>query len=196
MSANVDKATLRRAAIMWAFVVQRQADRLYEAVSELNAAAHDQVFLDALAAGTLSDEWKSYVEEQVGDGMRWGVAWTAGADQYFFLAAAAQLRKCVQRLSDEELPEPPNERMILSLRNFTEHWEEPTGWSAVEIRTTIPDAVPGRLSYTKHDIEIEGVLVSSIVDWSIDVERVLRTNAARTGELLPNPREARRRDRT
>jgi hypothetical protein len=73
--ATIDKATLRRAAIMWAFVVRRQADRLYEAVGELIAAAHDQVFLDALAAGTLSDEWTSYVEEQVGEGMSWGVAW-------------------------------------------------------------------------------------------------------------------------
>jgi hypothetical protein len=119
-----------------------------------------------------------------------GVAWMAGADQYFFLAAATQLRKCVQRLSDEELPEPPNERMTLLLRNFTEHWEAPTGRSAVELRTTIPGAVPGRLTYTKHDIEIEGVSVCGIVDWSMNVERVLRANALRTGELLPDLREA------
>ncbi len=175
---------------MWAFVVQRQADRLYEAVSEVNAAAHDQVFLDSRAAGTLPDEWQSYVDEQVGEGISWGVAWTAGADQYFFLAAAAQLRKCVMKLSDDRLPEPPNERMILLLRNFTAHWEDPTGWSAVELRRAIPDAVPARLAYTKHDIEIEGVSMYGIVDWSIDVERVLRANAARKGENVPHPNEA------
>ena len=190
MTANIDKATLRRAAVMWAFVVQRQADRLYEAISEFNAAAHDQVFLDARAAGTLANEWQSYVDEKVGKGMSWDVAWTAGADQYFFLAAAAQLRKCALRLSDDGLPEPPNERMILLLRNFTEHWEDPTGRSAVELRSTVPDAAPGRLAYTKHDIEIEGVSMYDIVDWSIEVDRVLRANAAQTDESLPDPRAA------
>nr|WP_042190926.1 hypothetical protein [Kibdelosporangium sp. MJ126-NF4]CEL19704.1 hypothetical protein [Kibdelosporangium sp. MJ126-NF4]CTQ96930.1 hypothetical protein [Kibdelosporangium sp. MJ126-NF4] len=188
MSANIDKVLLRRAAMMWAFVVQLQADRLYESVSEFNTAAIDQEFLDARAKGRLPDDWKPYVQEKVGSGLSWAVAWTAGADHYFFLSAAAQLHKCVSRLSDDGLPEPPNARMIMLLRNFTEHWEDPAGRSAVELRTTIPDAVPGRLAYTKHDIEIEGVSMYGIVEWSTDAARQCRANRRELAGLEPTRR--------
>lgn len=186
----MDEVTLRRAAVMWVFVVQRQADRLRESVGGFNEALHDQSLLDECGAGRLSDAWKSYVEEQVGEGMSWGLAWTVGADQYFFLSAVAQLRKCVLKLVDDGLPEVPDDRTILLLRNFTEHWEDPTGRSAVELRGMVPDAVPGRLAYTKHDVVIEGVSVYGIVDWAMNVEHVLRTNAARSGQALPDPRKA------
>ena len=180
---------MRRAAVMWVFVVQRQADRLYDAVSEFNKAQLDQYFLDQREAGTLSDEWKSYVEDEVGSGMSWWVTWTVAADQYFFLLAAAQLRKCVLRLPNDGLLPVPDSKMIRLLRNFTEHWENPSGTSAVELRELVPDAAPGRLVYTKKEVWIEGVSMFGIVDWARDVDRVLRANAARTGEVLPNPVE-------
>ncbi|MGW4127266.1 hypothetical protein [Amycolatopsis japonica] len=130
----MDKTTYRRAAVMWSFIVMRQGDRLDEAAGEYNKALLDQFWIDQRDAGTLSEDWASYVEQEVGEGMNWWVTWTFGADQYFFLAAAAQLRKCVLKLPDDELPVIPNDRMILLLRNFTEHWEDPTGWSAADLR--------------------------------------------------------------
>lgn len=187
MSYTMDWATYRRAAIMWAFITLRQGDRLDEAADEYNKALEDQYWLNQRDAGTLPKEWLSYVENEVGDGMSWGVTWTFGADQYFFLAAAAQLRKCVLKLPDDGLPEIRSERMILLLRNFTEHWDDPTGWSAVKLRELIPDAEPGRSSYTKKDVWIEGVSTSEIVMWAWDVDRKLRANAAEAGEVLPDP---------
>ncbi|WP_410570726.1 hypothetical protein [Amycolatopsis sp. cmx-4-61] len=187
MSDSVDERTYRREAVMWSFIVMRQGDRLDEAASEYNEALLNQFWIDRRDAGTLPDDWASYVEHEVGDGMNWWVAWTFGADQYFFLAAAAQLRKCVLKLPNDRLPEIPNERMILLLRNFTEHWEDPTGWSAAELRERIPDAVPGRAEFTKKDVWIEGVSTTEIVMWASDVDRALRANAAEAGEELPNP---------
>lgn len=172
---------------MWAFIVQRQGDRLDEAAGEYNKALLDQLWLDQRDAGTLSDDWTSYVKNEVGDGMSWWVTWTFGADQYFFLSAAAQLRKCDLKLPDDGLPEVPDERMILLLRNFTEHWDDPTGWSAIELREKIPDATPGRSAYTKKDVWIEGVSTSGIVAWAIEVDRALRANAAEAGDVLPDP---------
>lgn len=187
MSEKMDETTYRRAAAMWAFIVLRQGDRLDEAAGEYNQAREDQHWLDQRDAGTLSEDWMSYVENEVGDGMNWWVTWMFGADQYFFLSAAAQLRKCVLKLPNDGLPEMPNERMILLLRNFTEHWEDPTGWSAVKLRDRIPDAEPGRLAYTKKDVWIEGVSTSEIVMWAWEVDRKLRANAAEAGVVLPDP---------
>jgi hypothetical protein len=186
---DVDETTYRRSAVMWAFIVQRQGDRLDEAAGGYDTALLDQFWLDQRDAGTLPEDWMSYVEQEVGDGMNWWVTWTFGADQYFFLAAAAQLRKCVLKLPNDGLPEIPEERMILLLRNFTEHWEDPTGWSAVELRGQIPDAVPGRAAYTKKDVWIEGVSTTEIVMWASDVARALRANAAESGDVLPDPRK-------
>lgn len=115
------------------------------------------------------------------------MTWTFGADQYFFLSAAAQLRKCDLKLPDDGLPEVPDERMILLLRNFTEHWDDPTGWSAIELREKIPDATTGRSAYTKKDVWIEDVSISGIVAWAIEVDRALRANAAEAGDVLPDP---------
>lgn len=188
MSYSVDETTYRRAAAMWAFIVLLQSERLGEAAGEYNAALHDQFFLDQRNAGALPDDWASYLEKEVGDGMNSRVAWTFGADQYFFLAAAAQLRKCVLKLPDDALPEIPDERMILLLlRNFTEHWEDPAGWSADELRGRVPDAAPGRGSYTKHDVRIEGMSTTAIARWARDVDRTLRANAAVTGDAPPEP---------
>lgn len=160
--------TLRRAAVMWAFVIRDQAQRLTDSVDEFNAAA-----LDGTQAGN------KFVP--------WNVTWKVGADAYFFLSAAAQLRKCVSKLDGDGLPESPDDRMIHLLRNFHEHWEDPTGWSASELRRLIPDAKPGRLAFTKHDVWIENVSVNGIVEWTSDVENALRSNASRTGATLPNP---------
>jgi hypothetical protein len=186
MSYNVDDETYRRAAVMWAFVVMRQGDRLDEAAGEYNKALLDQFWLDQRDAGTLAEEWASYVDNEVGDGTSWWVTWAFGADQYFFLLAAAQLRKCVLKLPNDGLPEIPDSKMIRLLRNFTEHWEDPSGESAVKIRELIPDAVPGRLTYTKKDVSIEGVSTSGIVAWATEVDRKLRANAAEAGNVLPD----------
>jgi hypothetical protein len=187
MSYEVDRATYRRAAIMWAFIVQRQGDRLDEAAGEYNKALLDQFWLDQGDAGTLTDDWMSYVENEVGEGMGWWATWMFGADQYFFLLAAAQLRKCVLKLPDDGLPGIPDSKMIRLLRNFAEHWENPSGESAVKIRELIPDATPGRSTHTKKDIWIEGVSTSSIVTWAIEVDRTLRANCAESGKELPDP---------
>jgi hypothetical protein len=187
VSNDVDKAMYRRAAIMWAFIVLRQADRLDEAAGEYNKAVVDQFWLDRRDAGTLPEDWVPYVESEVSDGTNWWATWTVGADQYFFLEAAAQLRKCVVRLPNDGLPEIPNERMILLLRNFTEHWDDPTGWSAAELRGKVPDAIPGRSTYSKKDVWIEGVSTSEIVAWAWEVDRKLRANVAETGDVLPDP---------
>lgn len=184
---KLDDATIRRAAVMWAFVVQHQAARLYEAVSEFNKAQLDQYFLNEREAGRLSDDWESYIEDDLGEGMSWRVIWTVAADQYFFLLAAAQLRKCALRLPNDGLPAIPDNKMIRLLRNFTEHWENPSGVSAVEIRKMIPDATPGRLEYTKKDVWIEGVSMYDIVNWSIEVMETLHAIAAQSGEVLPYP---------
>lgn len=56
---------------MWAFIVQRQGDRLDEAAGEYNKALLDQLWLDQRDAGTLSGDWTSYVKNEVGDGMSW-----------------------------------------------------------------------------------------------------------------------------
>jgi hypothetical protein len=172
MSYSVDQATYRQAAVMWAFIVMRQGDRLDEAAAEYD--------------GTLLEQPRSTPPE-VDDYRYWWATWTFGADQYFFLAAAAQLRKCVLKLPHDELPEVPNERMILLLRNFTEHWENPTGWSATELRGSVPGAIPGRATYTKKDVWVEGVSTTEIVLWASDVARVLRANAAEAGDPLPDP---------
>lgn len=153
---------------MWAFVIRDQAQRLTDSVAEFHAIA-----LYGLQAG----------DEVV----PWNATWKVGADAYFFLSAAAQLRKCVNKLDGDELPGSPDDRMIHLLRNFHEHWEDPTGWSASELRKVIPDAEPGRLAFTKHDVWIEGVSVHSVVTWAADVERSLRDNAARAGVTLPAP---------
>ncbi|MEV6911228.1 hypothetical protein [Amycolatopsis sp. NPDC051071] len=183
----MDEMTYRRAAVMWAFIVMRQGDRLDEAAGEYNKALLDQFWLDRRDAGTLSGDWASHVEQEVGDGMNWWVTWTFGADQYFFLSAAAQLRKCVLKLPDDGLPEIPNSKMIRLLRNFVEHWEDPSGESAVKLRDMIPDAVPGRAAFTKKDVWIEGVSTTEIVMWASDVARALRANAAEAGDVLPDP---------
>ncbi|WP_432855463.1 hypothetical protein ACQPXB_22400 [Amycolatopsis sp. CA-161197] len=70
---------------------------------------------------------------------------------------------------------------------MTEHWEDPMGWSAAELRGRIPDAVPGRAAFTKKDVWIEGVSTTEIVMWASDVERALRANAAKSGDALPDP---------
>lgn len=141
MSYSVDQATYRQTAVMWAFIVMRQGDRLDEAAAEYD--------------GTLLEQPRS-AQPEVDDYRYWWATWTFGADQYFFLAAAAQLRKCVLKLPHDELLEVPNERMILLLRNFTEHWEDPTGWSATELRGSVPGAIPGRATYTKKDVWVGG----------------------------------------
>ena len=186
---NVDEMVYRRAAAMWAFVVQMQGDRLDEAASSYNAAVQDQLWLDQREAGTLPADWASYVENEVGSGLNWATTWTFGADQYYFLDAVAQLRKCVRALPYDGLPDVPDERMVLLLRNFTEHWEDPTGWSAVELRRQTPDAQPGRATYTSKDIWIEGVSTSALVSGAGDVDRALRAGAAATGNRLPAPDE-------
>lgn len=189
MTYDVDDATYRRAATMWAFMVLRQGDRLDDAAGEYNKARLDQLRHDQRDTGTVSEDWAAYMENGAGDGMNWWVTWTLGADQYFFLAAAAQLRKCVMKLPDDGLPDVPDERMILLLRNFTEHWEDPTGWSVAELRNKIPDATPGRAAFTNKDVWIEGVSTSEIVVWAWEVDRKLRADATVTGDLLPDPYE-------
>lgn len=172
MSYSVDEATYRQAAAMWAFIVMRQGDRLDEA-----AAEYDQTLREQPRSAQPADDDYRY----------WWATWTFGADQYFFLAAAAQLRKCVLELPQDGLPEVPNDRMILLLRNFTEHWEDPTGSSATKLRKLIPDAAPGRATYTKKDVWVEGVSTTEIVLWASNVARALRTHAAKSGNPLPNP---------
>lgn len=155
---------------MWAFIVVRQGDRLDEAAGEYNKALLDELWLDRRDGGPLP-EGASDVENEVGGGHVLGATWMFGADQYFFLVAAAQLGKCVMNLPDDGLPDAPDERMILLLRNFTEHWEDPAGWSTVELRNMIPGATPGRVSYNKKDVWIEGVSTSEIFAWAWKVDQ-------------------------
>ncbi|MEB8342568.1 hypothetical protein [Streptomyces endophyticus] len=186
MSKVTDEATWRQAAMMWAFTTLLQADRLREAVGDLNAAQAEQFFINRREAGTLPDGWKAHTEREVGDGMSWRVTWTAAADTYFFLSAAAQLRKCALELPSEGLPDVPDEEMIRLLRNFHEHWEDPTGPSATRLLQQVPDAEPGRVMYTKNDVWFEGVSLEGIENWAFAVQRVLRDNAAAAGEDLPD----------
>lgn len=188
MSEATDKAALRRTAMMWAFVTLLQAERLRQALGDLNAAKEDQFFIDQREAGALSDEWERHVEEEGGEGMTWRVRWTAGADAHFFLSAAAQLRKCAIKLPGE-LPEVPDKKMLRLLRDIHEHWEQSTGRSVTELREQIPDVEPGRIMFNKHDATFEGVSMDRIVDWALDVRRALLARAQETGEDLPDPYE-------
>lgn len=85
------------------------------------------------------------------------------------------------KLPDDGFPEFTDERTILLLRNVTEHWEDPTGWSTVASRKIVPDAAPGQLIYTKKDVWIEGVSTAGIVARAIDVDRALRARRQTCG---------------
>lgn len=175
MSEQVDEETVRRMATMWASIVQLQAERFFEAVADFNKALHDQFMLDQQAAGELSQEWQEYMKDELASGgLADPVIARVAADQYFFLSAAAQLRKCVQRLADDGLPKMAEHKMLRLLRDVVEHWEQATGRSVTELRETIPDVQPGRLWYTKHDIWIEGVSVNEIVAWAAEVDQAIR----------------------
>ncbi len=99
--------------------------------------------------------------------------------------AAAQLQKCVRLLPNDGLPAFKQPKLLRQMRNFDEHWEDPAGQAATWLRERIPDIVPGRLTFTKKRIWIEGMDTYEIVLWAKDVDRIVREHAERAGHPIP-----------
>ena len=187
VAGALDVATIRWMAAMWAEAVYTQNVRLEDALDRYQSALADEGFRESYEGMTDPDlraAWESTYREATGQ-LTPHIAWGLGLAKYFFLLAVAQLDKCVDLLPDDGLRPFPDRTLLRKLRNFEEHWEDPTGASATWLRNRIPDIAPGRLTYTKKHTWIEGMEVTAIVLWAQEVDVRVRKNAAQAGDALP-----------
>jgi hypothetical protein len=176
MNMQVESADIRRMAIMWTDIVYLQVSRLEEAVDDFHAAATEEQFRTAFAERGSPEEWAEYASTLSRSLSQRDVSRVA-ADKYFLLLSVAQVMKCARRLPEDDLPGFPEGELLALLRNFEEHWEDPAGRSATELRKTIPDITPGRIAYVKDHIWLECVCLADILRWVEDVDRRIRAKA-------------------
>lgn len=170
---EVDRTTVRKAALMWISFIYTQATRLEDAVE-----TYTQLLLNRQLIATYEARGKpAELAKQARKARRSLNSRRpppVGADKYFFLLSVAQLVKCVKRLPDDGLPNFDNSELIRHLRNIEEHWEQPNGRSITALRESIPDIAPGRLTFTKKDIWFEEVSFIDALRWTRAVELKLR----------------------
>ncbi|TIC85540.1 hypothetical protein [Nocardioides sp. GY 10127] len=186
--AQLNEQTIRAALVTWADVVYLQTKRLWDSTEHLFAAARDERIREQHVEQGSPAEWQGFVDEASRE-LTPRALNTAHADKYFLLLAVAQVIKCASRLPDDGLPSFGHESTLTLLRNIEEHWEDPTGRSATELRESIPDIAPGRLRFDGKRVWIEDVSLADVVEWVSSVELRVRERASRLGPELP-PRDS------
>lgn len=170
---NVDLPAVRKAALMWISFIYTQATRLEEAVDMYIELLVNQQFVATYEARGRPAEWakKARKSRRI---LKSRQPPSVGADKYFFLLSVAQLVKCARLLPGNGLPNFDDSELMRHLRNIEEHWEQPTGRSLTALRQSIPDIVPGRLTFTKKNIWFETVSFVDVLRWTRAVELKLQ----------------------
>ncbi len=180
---GLSEQQLRAALVGWSDIVYMQAKRLWDATEHFWNAHEDQRFRQAHAEQGSPPGWEDVLSEAP-------VTFTERdrtrmqADKYFLLLAAAQVVKCAERLPNDALPVYEDADELKLLRNLEEHWEDPDGRSARELRETIPDFTPGRVGFDGKRLWIERISLGDLVDWVTVVEMRVRDAARRLGPDL------------
>lgn len=169
----VAQEDIRKAALMWISFIYLQAIRLEEAVDAYTEIIVNQQLVESYVARGRPKEWAN-IASRARRLLRRRRPPPVGADKYFFLLSAAQLVKCARLLPADGLPEFDDGELMRHLRNIEEHWEQESGNSLTTLRETIPDIVPGRITFTKKDIWLETVSFVEILQWTREVELRLR----------------------
>lgn len=149
------------AAIFWSHVAQVQVARLRDAWNRL-----DRDLSEADDPPTIGDWWQS------------------NAERHYLLLAIAHLAKACDRLTT--LPRLPDSDLLILLRHYAEHWEDPEGRSAKALATLRPQHASERITFTDDWFQLHGVDSRDLNRWLVDVERVARALAEGDGPPLPD----------
>ncbi|WP_189061428.1 hypothetical protein [Longimycelium tulufanense] len=172
-------------AAMWASIVCLQATRLEDALDRFHEAWTDDQFRKDIEDAGSPAEWADVAANSYTESLTPEDITTLAADKYFFLLAARQLLKFIDLLPRDNLPRFKDAKLMRLLRDLEDHWENPGGKAARELRKSIPDIAPGRIEYTKKDISFEGVSLLNILRWAESVDEKVREIATAKGTPIP-----------
>lgn len=114
-------------------------------------------------------------------------SWQWTADSHFALLSIAHVVKACDLAAD--LPRFPDAELLVLLRNFAEHWEEPNGRSGRALaRVRLDKMTNGIIFIDEWDYlsGVDSIDSRDLDDWLVDVERAARSLATCQDDPLPN----------
>lgn len=159
---------LKFLAVAWAHAARTQLDRV-------------QVFDKRLQTRTSEDP----------DPLTVADSWQEAADTHFAFLSLAHVVKVCDLVP--ELPDFPDAEVLVLLRNFAEHWEDPGGRSGRALNAMHVDPLSvgilwsGALRYVSGSAC--GSANSAVRGWLTEVDRVARSLVTDDEDPIPNPSE-------
>lgn len=193
---TVSRSDLCVAAIVWSSIAQSQLGRFADSLGNSQAFELDATFYRQWESDGRPAEWRDYVSEMGRPGVQ-GDWWMLTAEYHFALLSLAHAVKAVDGLNDPAVPQFEESGLLLLLRNYHEHWEDPDGRSGSTLRNVRPEFKGEAIQFTKKWFVFHGISDSDLVRWLRTVGDSARAVLESEGGsyphwgdvLIPTPRD-------
>lgn len=187
-----EASDFREMAAVWAHAALLQIDRYQRSIAQFVAAEFDPDEITRavkLSRGRIP-HWIQHMPRGRTRITNASVL-RIGIERYFLLLALAQLAKCVNQLSDDNLPRFSwGNEVITLIRNVEEHWDDPVGRSltklasiassrAADEQRSLPTAVRLEAVDWGELLWSTGPTIMDVKNWVEDVDRTVRLRAKR-----------------
>jgi hypothetical protein len=180
---------------MWCAVALDEARRFNDAVDAYHSAFAETSLSHSLARMPADaphrESWQEHIDAYAGHNpLTFARMAEVAGHRYFFVLAVAQVRKCVNLLEDDELPQMSDPKVVKLLRDIDEHWEQDKthtrAHSLREMLASEPDARPGKFipDHKRGHWLSDTVNADHLVNWVIQVDSAVRSAAMADGDPL------------
>lgn len=189
MSGTLPEEDVARITLFWIFTAQGQITEHHDALGDLHKSVADDDFYQGWVERGRDETWAEHVAA-LGCPTVFGDLWRLVATEHFLLVALAQVIKGATQLQVQSLPQLADSELLKRLRDFGEHWEDPTGRAGQWLAAHRPGHQQDPTPFTKHGFELHGVSDDELLGWLSDLEGAVRGILASGTGWAPSPREA------
>lgn len=182
-NVTVSDAAVCREAVFWSAIARFQLGRFHDALGDLHGATEDARSYAEWEESGRALEWQSVVDELGQPGL-FGQWWVMTAEYHFALLALAHVVKSVAALPD--LPQFRDSELLKLLRDYREHWEDPTGRAGRGLADLRPGHDEEPFVFTKKWVMLHGLQDDDIFQWLRDVDEAARRWLTEHGEDHPD----------